>query len=389
MKTRVLLVLIVATVGLTAVLGAMRTGWVNDYREATLLLAGVAAVGAVAGAVITWIGSRKTTQHLKELTVQQEQAAADIRRLAELTESSLDEARAQKPEPVVKFVVGDERTSVSEAVVERKRLVRDLGVEKIIAGERKRALAQLPPVSRPPDSDDETPSRPDPFASLRVLTAQLGPIGAEEREEFAKSVDEYANELREWLSDFEAWRQATDLGLRADLRFENRGRVPATGVRVQLHFPDGFSAAEEPPTLGDPPRRPRFQRRSAFSFPGLGRALRPDIYSSLRDIGRVPLPPVRGNVSRPRYRDGSLAVEFEIEKLRHGIPEESPEPVLLVAKLDGEFVIPWEIHAENLGEPARGELTLVISTEVEDGHQITSLAELLRFVGRQEPQEEA
>jgi hypothetical protein len=50
---------------------------------------------------------------------------------------------------------------------------------------------------------------------------------------------------------------------------------------------------------------------------------------------------------------------------------------MLRVEEDGEYTIPWEVHAENLAEPTKGELTLKIITEVQKGASITSLDELL------------
>jgi hypothetical protein len=358
---------------------AVVTGWVDDYREATLFLAGVAAVSGLAGVIITWLGDRSSERHLRELAVQQEQAASDIRRLAELTESSLEEARAQKPEPVVEFIYGKERASASSIVVTRRRFARSLEIETMVAAQRQAALATLPP---------EEPELEDEMRKLQrrglgsVLTAALagldsGPITPEERQAFEQRVDEYERKLKTWLHSYENYRRETDPVFPLTLRFENRGRVPARGVRVVLHFPGGFEHADrdELPLFDKPPGRPRFvrPRRGFPGLPNLSRALTmPDYSRMLRD---VPAIAGRRNVSAPRYRKGSLIVEIDVEVLRHGLFEES-DVLWLKAETDGEFTIPWEMHAENLGEPARGELGLQIVTELEEGPPITGVAEM-------------
>jgi len=152
-------------------------------------------------------------------------------------------------------------------------------------------------------------------------------------------------------------------------------------VRVRLRFPDGFANVDDLPGLDRPPRRPRFQRRR-FGISGLDRALTTPDYSKM--LLDPPVLPGRRNVSRPRFRDGSLIVELDIENLRHGVSEELDEPIWLTVDPDGEFVIPWEVHAENLGEPAGGELVLQVVTELEEGEPITSLDELRELARRDE-----
>lgn len=388
-RTRIALL---GIVGVAAVVAALRFGWVDDYRELTVLLAGVAAVGAVAGALITLSGNKAakaTAEYVKRLADQQEQAAADIRRLAELTESSLEEARAQRPEPIVRWVVGEERRSVTEAVVERKRLRRTIDIERITAAERRRLLS----TSSDEDADSQTERQSLlALAALRSLAPfAREPLTEEGKAEYERDVDAYIRELKRWIASYEEWRRTTDLSFRADVRFENRGRVPAHGVRVRLRFPDGFAPTSDSKYYGEPPDPPRL-RRPASGLAGLAglrrELLKPGLSSAIYDARRLRETPSRRNVSSPRYRDGSLLVDFEIQKLRHGIPEDSPEPLLLSAEEDGEFTVAWEIHAENLAMPATGELRITITTEEEDGPPITSLQQLMAVVRRKEPSDD-
>ena len=149
MRQRGILFSIVA--GAFALAGAVLLATVLSVREGTetvvnvtLAFTIVAALGALLGAFITLFGNRVSDRRQREFAAEQREMAGDIRRLAELTESSIEEARAQRPEPVVHFLVGKERTPADAAVLERKRLVRELDVEAIVAREREAALATLP-----------------------------------------------------------------------------------------------------------------------------------------------------------------------------------------------------------------------------------------------------
>jgi hypothetical protein len=84
----------------------------------------VAALAAAGGTFITWKGNRDNAQ-------QQRQMADDIRRLTELTQGSIEEARAQRPEPVVRFLLKGE--GVEGLSLTRSRLDRELDVEAILA----------------------------------------------------------------------------------------------------------------------------------------------------------------------------------------------------------------------------------------------------------------
>src|SRR5690606_16017156 len=101
--------------------------------------------------------------------------------------------------------------------------------------------------------------------------------------------------------------------------------------------------------ISRPPKRPVFTKRNPFDSYGTN-IVGP--ISSFTDSMTFPYPP--GNVSPPRYRRGSLIVELEIDRLLHGIAEDTAESVIVqVPPEDGEYRVPWEIHAENLSEPAK------------------------------------
>jgi hypothetical protein len=125
--------------------------------------------------------------------------------------------------------------------------------------------------------------------------------------------------------------------------------------------------------LQDPPPMPRFKRRNWLDAIG---PLPPHLLS-YPTVPSIPHLGGRSNVSPPRYRQGSTIVEYEVQKLRHGLPERTKEPFALKVGADGEYSIPWKIHAENLPEPTGGELVLRVETEADDGPPITGLDELL------------
>jgi hypothetical protein len=368
-----------AVVGVT--LGAAHKGG-NAVVDTTLAFTIVAALAALAGAVITWLGNRASAAHQRELSEKQGQMAEDIRRLAELTESSIEEARAQRPEPVVFFLIGRDGTTSETAVLERRRSVREIDVGAIVAREKQLALASLP-AARPETTRETSPaagwagSLSEQLASIGRFAEMVrgtGPLTEEERAEFTRRAETYGDDLRDWLEEYRQWRDEMQEIAALRLRFENRGRVPARDVHVQLRFPDGFEQVDELPQLDGRPTRPRFKRRTPT-----------DLFVRVPEINllgsdfarRIPNIAPPGNVSGPRYRRGSLLAEIHIGKLLHGVPEETDEPLTLRVAEDGDYTIPWEIHAENLAEPANGELRLRIVTNEETGPPVTALEELL------------
>lgn len=345
----------------------------------------IAALAASAGTFITWRGNQETAR-------QQRQMAADVRRLAELTQSSIEEARAQKPEPAVFFDVKGEGSA--GAVLVRKRLDREVDVERIVAVERERALATLPKPPKPKAEQTDQAEIARLAPGLAKLLDQAGtydslarsfgfgpsgPATAEERAEFEARVETYLGRVRQWLRAYEEWHRAVHELVSFKLRFENTGRVPARDVRVEVHFPDPFEEGpDDYPIIESPPVRPTFARKNRFGIPDIG--ISPSLASlaALDRVGPIRVPQPR-NVSRPRYRRGSVFVDIEITKLLHGVYEESDTLTLRLPQ-DGTYRIPWQIHAENLGEPTRGELEFQLKTEIETGPPIFDLDELRRAV---------
>lgn len=197
------------------------------------------------------------------------------------------------------------------------------------------------------------------------------PVTPADRKSFRETVDDYERRLREWLASLDAWRIERARIFEGSLRFENRGRVPAPDVRASLRFPDAFEPVEELPEIDDPPKPPRFKKGSWSDL-----MMVPDVLPHYENLP-VPRFPAPSNVSQPRYRKGSTIVDYRIAKLLHGIPEDSGKPFLLRISEDGDETIPWKIHAENLEEPASGELQLHVAIRTREGASITSLADLL------------
>jgi hypothetical protein len=354
----IVLLLILAIAGATAYLVAGAGS--NAVSDATLGFTVIAALGALAGAALILAGNAANV-------AQQRALAADVKRLAELSESSLDEARAQKPEPSVQFRLKD--GLASEVRWPRQRDSRSIDIDTIIESETKRTLATLPtPKNTPQVTEIE---RLLGSATLAMIGA--GPLTDQERRDFQARVDDYVSELKKWLNNYATWREQVGLVFSGNLQFDNRGRVPARDIHAYLDFPSEFVAVEEFPQLSSVPERPVFKRRTwqdMFSVPAFS-GFYPAIGLGANSI--VGRPNVRG----PRYRKESRRVEYTIDKLIHGLPELSDDPVLFRIEKDGTYRVSWEIHAENLPEPTRGELTVHVDTEVRDHPPITALDQLL------------
>jgi hypothetical protein len=361
---------VAAAFGAAVIVGKLGT---QVEFDATLLVAIVAALGALAAVIVTVVGNAGSSRELKGLSTQQGEMAKDIRQLASLTQASIEEARAQRADPSVLFLIGDE--GAASEVWTRRRLERKIDIEAIVEGARAAALASLPHAPREKEMGGAVGAFLANGPLLRSFLGDTGPPTAEERAEFDKEVIGFDKRLRTWLADCESWWNEAPKVFVGHFRFENTGRIPAEGIRVHLFFPNDCSAADELPSLKDQPVPPKFHRESLADLFGAGF---PGSFAYSPLLGRGGLPDAsRHNVSGPSYTKGSVKVEFRIDKLLHGISEDTRRPALVRIPEDGDLEIPWEIHGENLAEPIKGLLRLTVETEAIAGPPITSLAELV------------
>jgi hypothetical protein len=317
----------------------------------------LAAVAALAG-VVALVGARRGGRR-------DEQLALELRELAEIQRLALADADERRPEPTALLLL-HENQGTQSARIERRR-PRRLDIEEMVAHERTLALRTLPPAK------SEVVDRA--IGSLRIHREP----SEENRNAFRRKVESYAANLREALEAYEAYRTERARLVNGRFRFENHGRGPARNVRVVAHFPDPFEIIREWPCRPVIPTRPQFHRdrtRLSALLGGDPRLTAPEEPS----IGsRAPIPARSGgNVSAPRYREGSAIVEVGVERLQHAQTTDMDEQAYWTLRLPtpGEYRIPWEIHSDELEEPARGEFRLEV-VELVDYTPIRSVKELL------------
>jgi hypothetical protein len=92
------------------------------------------------------------------------------------------------------------------------------------------------------------------------------------------------------------------------------------------------------------------------------------------------LPSLGGNVSGPRYGKGSVLVEFSIKKLQHGLPEDTHEPALLRVPGPGALAVSWEVHADNMAEPAKGDLAVAVEPTTTSAEVLKSIEAVMETI---------
>jgi hypothetical protein len=342
---------------LLAALGVFAVSFVVAYwADRTAIEAGTFAFAAVAAfaALALLLGARARDRRTESM-------ARALDELADVQRRAVAEADAERPEPSLLLLVR-ENTGVQRARIEQMR-PRPLDIEQAVAHERTLALRTLPPVKTPI------------AGSLKIYREP----SEHDRNGFRDQVARYAASLRETLERYDTYRAERALLVRGRFRFENQSRRTAHNVTVRAYFPDPFEIvreALEPPAL---PKRPTFHAKRAGLAALVGgdsRRNTPPEASIRSREGTAPR--VVGNVSRPRYRQGSAIVEVSVGRLQQSLPADMAEEDCWVLRLprSGEYRIPWEIASDDLEEPARGELWLEVVERLDDT-PIRSVKELL------------
>jgi hypothetical protein len=339
---------VAAAAGLGVAYGADRDG----LTSATFALALGAALGA-AGAILETRAGRRSGEAL----------ALRVEELADLQRRAREDAAGGRPEPRVLFLEGE--AGVTSLRVERRR-PRPLDLEETVAHERTLALRTLPPAKA---------ALP---GSLRIYREPT----EGDRTGFREQVEQYAAELRAALEQYDAYRQERALLVGGRFRFENDGGAPAHNVTVRVVFPDPFEVAGEPVRPPELPARPTFRARRAALAALLGHEARGPAGSRPHASPPRAGPVQAGNVSRPSYARGSATVEVRVETLRVTRPADMEEQAGWVLRLPraGSYALLWEATGDELAEPVRGELRLVV-VDLLDDTPIRSIGELVAEAG--------
>ncbi len=315
----------------------------SGYEAATLAL----AAGAAFAASAALLRGRERDRHLERL-------GADLDELAEAHRLTLAGITARKPEPIVLFA--HEGGGVERIRVARQR-PRPLDIAQTIAHERTLALRTLPAAKAP---------------LAGTLKIYRDPT-EHDRDAFREQVERYAANLHEALEEYDAYRKERALLVSGRFRFENGSDTAAHNVTVRAYFPDPFEVVRRAPWAPAIPRRPAFRGRRAGLTALLGGEARGSVHARESGVSRA-----AGNVSRPRYLEGSAIVEVSVESLRRSAPADMADDDRWILRLPrpGEYRIRWEATSAELDDPVEGELRIEV-VELLDATPICSVKELL------------
>ena len=213
-----------------------------------------------------------------------------------------------------------------------------------------------------------------PPAKSEVDAKALGIFGAitnflssepseDEIRRYTKERESYLRSFPAYLYQSERTRVTLSLTLPLPIKISNAGKAPAVGVRVWIHFPDGFVIPEKALRVPDPPKAPIRPRRDAeFILKGLSEPFLPLVpHQSLPGAGMS-----RSNVSSPSIKKtNSYEVEQRVDKLLHtGSILLSTFQICFESVGDVKpFTIGYKLIAENTPEPFEGQLHVKVCAE--------------------------
>lgn len=226
-------------------------------------------------------------------------------------------------------------------------------------------VLRIPP-RRDVQPEDPGPDDPFPDSELGASTTT-----------FRERAQQYNDALR---SFFEAWSRYEDSmvihriveanGNFLSLSLANDGEAALKSPTVRVSFPEAFAVADAD-ELPEQPERPRRPSRPTPPTTGLsvlfeGSGLAKFFEAAQVAPGlRLPLRP-----ELPRFVSNSLEVDSKrgivsggARELLHGVDPLDFETVVLLVPKDagpGEYQVSYSVHAENLPQPFRGSLTLVV-----------------------------
>lgn len=253
---------------------------------------------------------------------------------------------------------------VGGAIVGRRRT---LDVESLVEDAIRSARAQAPRGG---------------LSTAMGIGSPWAPPTAADHERFEAEVDAYAERVREWLTEVDAFLANDARLLIAEVVQTNPTGVDAREARVLVSFPLAFEPVDRLPEVPERPDVPGFPlRRSAMSLAMSGYGLaRPGWDQPLFTSGVSTIEAV--SMWEPHYHvDGQLRIDYPRQTIRHGEREAAGDPFTLRCPDPGEYEIGWEIHAANLERSIRGTWTLSTRTETA-GDPVQTLADLYHMLSQ-------
>lgn len=231
-------------------------------------------------------------------------------------------------------------------------------------------------VKMPPESDYPKPASPEqvraemPFLDVAPLTHQ--PVQRTEKgtidlaslavegdwvgHQFNKKLETYLREYDDYFAKFEAWQRFSRATMSPDLVISNTGKAPASGIDIELWFPEEIRLVQidELMRKPQPPNKP-----TKGVWPDVLK--RHALHGNFRDpflLSRT------GNRGRPRISSDGDQVSYTIDSLKHHYDRELARFAFMFTSPEAvrSFSFRFSVTANELADPVDGELHVVVAS---------------------------
>jgi hypothetical protein len=192
-----------------------------------------------------------------------------------------------------------------------------------------------------------------PAAKFQIDFSQITTPFIERRN---SECDRYFAEYEEYLDQVSSLAEWFNKTAKVSLRLRNTGGSPATGIDVQIHFPDGFEVLDEE-ALPNKPSEPVPPLKPEDAIKSMLRA--PLIDVSQLSTSRLRMPRVDNVRLLGIKKTNSHDVRFRIERLKHHTIETLPSVYLHFPNTPESFQAEYRILADNVAQPVTGDLHFI------------------------------
>ena len=258
-------------------------------------------------------------------------------------------------------------------IIGADHLIRPLDIDRIVEDEEREARKTMPRAPTPQVPKGSFSGVFDLRDSYKDLLEAATGVSDEELRAFSKKVQEFGQEMRDWLEGLEVARAERLRPFVATARVSEQGQAPADFTWLHLRFPQEFEETEAPPEVPEPPERPKYvSRLGRFALPVSAMRVKGLRSGALRDL----LTQTRGaNAANYASEDGAIVVSFQVGHINQHVHRDTP-PFSLRAAKPGIYEVNWQISADGLSPPAEGKIKIEVRAP-ETGEPITTLAAAL------------
>lgn len=225
--------------------------------------------------------------------------------------------------------------------------------------------AESPVIIKDQEEGKGSPNGMDLHKIIATLSAMQGAVrpSKEQWDKYNSELEEFYEKYRNYLNQDQSHQELVARSIFLDLYIENGGTTPASDVRVNLHFPDGFQLIEygdfpEEPQKPMAPQEPR--ANSLIEMLSMSNLMQPRPLLGLNTFERnLEQPNVSGFSIKPT---NSFEVNFNVRKVMHGDPTFLRSLVVIFDSAEDahSFTVDSKIICDELTEASYRKLHVIV-----------------------------